>query len=251
MSKRIRNIVFAAVLAFLLAALAVIGLWAKSGRSQVLCDALDVQIKDEYEFVTVEDVKGFLDRKYGVYLGVRLDSLDLAKMERLLEEKSVVLKSEAWTTWDGVLHVSVEQRKPVLRFQRGEQGFYVDKTGYVFPLHRSYTADVTVIEGGIPRTDSPEWENWAKGVIYMVEYVRNSRQWKDRISRIEVNGAGELELRVNDGKERFIFGFPDQLDSKFARMNKYYTYILPAVGEGHYKSVNLKYNKQIICRKDI
>ena len=255
MKKQLRIIVFCAVLALLLAALALLAVRARTERAAVLCNGLDVQIIDKYEFVTPEDVKGFIDRKYGTYIGVRLDSLDLDKMERMLEEKIVVLKSEAWVTRDGMLHVSILQRKPVLRFQRGEQGFYMDRSGYVFPLHKSYTADVPVIEGAIPQVESKEGAAWAEGVMQLVEYVQGSKMWKDRISSIGVDKNGDLELRVTDGKERFIIGFPDNLESKFARMGKYYSHILPYIteqkGEGWYKSVNLKYNKQIICRKDI
>ena len=251
MRIRPRHIAFCSVLALLLAAIGMLGSCARSERSQVLCNALDVQIKDKYEFVTQEDVKGFLDRNYGVYIGVRLDSLDLDRIEKMLEEKKVVLKSEAWTTRDGVLHVSILQRRPVLRFQRGEQGFYIDKDGMVFPLHKSYTADVPVIEGSIPNLSGERGEAWAKGVIALVEFVNGSKQWSSKVSGISVNQAGDLELKINDGKERFILGWPDALESKFSRIGKYYSHILPAKGEGYYKSVNLKYNKQIICRKDI
>ncbi len=251
MRLRIRNIAFCAVLAVLLAAFVLLAGCAMNERAAVLCNGLDVQIKDKYEFVSPEDVKELIDKKYGTYIGVRLDSLDLNRMERILEEKSVVQKSEAWTTPDGMLHVSILQRKPVLRFQRGEQGFYMDRTGFVFPLNNGYTADVPVIEGALPPVDSKSWAAWSEGVLKLVEYVQGSKIWKERIACICVSQSGDLELKVNDGKERFIIGFPDNLDSKFARMGKYYTHIQPAEGRGPYKSVNLKYNKQIICRKDI
>ena len=251
MKIRPRHIVFGSVLTVLLAALALLAGCAHSERAGKLCNGLDVQIKDKYEFVTQEDVKNYLDKHYGIYIGVRLDSLDLDRIEKMLEGKGVVLKSEAWTTRDGILHVSILQRKPVLRFQRGSEGYYMDCTGYVFPLHKSYTADVPVIEGNAPAAENGKWEAWADGVLKLVEYVQGSKQWKERIAGISVNQAGEIELKVTDGKERFIFGFPDELESKFARMGKYYTYIQPAEGKGPYKSVNLKYNKQIICRKDI
>ena len=251
MKIRPRHIVFVSVLTVLLAALALLAGCARGERAGVLCNGLDVQIKDKYEFVTPEDVQGFLDKRYGTYIGVRLDSLDLDGIEKMLEEKGVVLKSEAWTTRDGILHVSILQRKPVLRFQRGSEGFYMDRTGYVFPLHKSYTAEVPVIEGAIPSAESKQWEAWSAGVLQLMEYVQGSKQWKDRIDGISVNRAGDLELRLTDCKERFIIGFPDDLESKFSRMGKYFSHIQPAEGRGPYKSVNLKYNKQIICRKDI
>ncbi|MBQ9462080.1 MAG: cell division protein FtsQ/DivIB [Bacteroidales bacterium] len=246
-----RIIVVCSAAALLLAGFGLLGSCARSERRAILCDGLDVQIKDKYEFVTDEDIKGFVDKKYGTYIGVRLDSLDLYRLEKMLEEKGVVLKSEAWTTNDGILHISIQQRQPVLRFQRGDKGFYVDKEGFVFPLHSSYTADVPVIEGTIPSLESESGEAWARGVISLVNYIQGSKKWRERVSGISVNSRGDLELRVNSGKERFILGYPDKLDGKFARMDKYFSHILPAKGEGYYKSVNLKYNKQIICRKDI
>ena len=247
----LKHIACGALTAVLLTFYGMLGGCVHREDSRKLCDRLDVQFKDKLEFVTEEDVRGFLDRKYGVYIGVRLDSLDLDRMERMLEEKSVVLNSEAWTTRDGVLHVSIEQRAPVLRFQRGDKGFYVDKTGYVFPLHKSFTADVPVIEGAIPPIEDGSRPEWTAGMLQLMEYARTSRVWKDRIEKISVNGAGEVEIKMSGSPERFILGFPDELDGKFGRIAKYYSHILPSVSEGYYKSVNLKYNKQIICRKDI
>lgn len=246
-----KHIVFAAVLALLSAGFVLLSGVARSSRSARLCSDLDVQIRENYEFVTPEDIKGFLDKKYGPYIGVRLDSLDLGRIEKMLEEKSVVMDSEAWTTSDGVLHVSVSQRVPVVRFQRGEKGFYMDKTGYVFPLHKSYTADVPVIEGAIPGIENGGYEEWAAGVLGLMDFISSSRTWKDRIEKISVAAGGDLVVNTVDGKERFIIGFPDAIPEKFGKIAKYYSHILPSKGEGYYKSVNLKYNKQIICRKDI
>ena len=246
-----KHIVFVAILALLSAAFALLSGAARVSRSAKLCNALDVQIREEYEFVTPEDIKGFLDKKYGPYIGVRLDSLDLGRIEKMLEEKSVVMDSEAWTTSDGVLHVSVSQRVPAVRFQRGEKGFYMDRTGYVFPLHKSYTAEVPVIEGAVPGIEDGGYEEWSAGVLRLLEFISSSRTWKDRIEKISVEDGGDLVLKTVDGKERFIIGFPDAIPEKFGKMAKYYSHILPSKGEGYYKSVNLKYNKQIICRKDI
>jgi cell division protein FtsQ len=223
----------------------------RSGDSAKLCEGLDVQFKDPYEFVSEEDIRGFLDRKYGAYVGVRLDSLDLGRIEKMLEEKSVVMNSEAWTTRDGILHISIVQRAPALRFQRGEEGFYIDRTGYVFPLHKSYTAEVPVVEGAIPDLSDGRNAGWAKGVLNLTDYIASSKQWKDKVEKISVGTGGEVELKMKEGKERFIIGYPDRIEAKFGKIGKYYSHILPSLDNVQYKSVNLKYNKQIICRKDI
>ena len=247
----VKHIAGFAAAALMLVAFGLAGGCARHTASGTLCNDIDVRFKDKLEFVTEEDIKSFLDKKYGPCIGVRLDSLDLGRIESLLEEKSVVLASEAWTTRNGVLHIEVVQRAPVLRFQRGGEGFYMDNTGFVFPLHSNYTADVPVIEGNIPSLEDGMNADWASGVLSLMDYIKGSRQWRDKIEKISVCGSGDLELKVAESKERFILGFPDDFAGKFGLMGKYYSHILPAVGEGYYKSVNLKYNKQIICRKDI
>ncbi|MCR5327149.1 MAG: hypothetical protein K6E37_10460 [Bacteroidales bacterium] len=251
MSITRKHIAFFAILALLTAGFALLAGAARISRSAKLCNGLDVQIREDYEFVTPEDIKGFLDKHYGAYIGVRLDSLDLGRIEKMLEEKSVVMNSEAWTTSDGILHVSVSQRVPAVRFQRGEKGFYMDKTGFVFPLHKSYTAEVPVIEGAIPAIENGGYEKWTAGVLDLMDFIASSKTWKDRIEKISVAAGGDLVLKTVDGKEKFIIGFPDAIPEKFGKMAKYYSHILPSKGEAYYKSVNLKYNKQIICRKDI
>ncbi|MBO6168839.1 MAG: cell division protein FtsQ/DivIB [Bacteroidales bacterium] len=246
-----KHILAAASLALLTAVFGLLVGCGRSERAKVLCNALDVQIKDKYEFVTQEDIRSFLDRRYGPYIGVRLDSLDLGRMEQMLEEKSVVMESEAWTTRDGVLHISIVQRAPALRFQRGDQGFYIDDTGFVFPLHSSYTADVPLIEGNIPQLEDGQNSEWSKGILELMKYIHNSKQWKDQIENVSVDSAGDLEFKTTQGKERFIFGYPDDIQAKFGRLAKYYSHVRPSKDEGYYKSVNLKYNNQIICRKGI
>lgn len=255
MKISMRHIVPFAVTCIMLAVFVLLLCVVGTARAHKLCESLDVQLPGNLEFVSEEDVRGYLDRHYGVYIGVKLDSLDLGRMERELLKKKVVKDAQAWTTRDGVLHVSVSQRAPVVRFQRGTEGFYMDREGYVFPLHSSYTADVPVIEGAIPPLESGKVDDWGKGVLDLMNYISGSKVWKDRISKVSVNASGDIELKPAEGKERFIFGTPDALQDKFSRMEKYYTHILPSLDstkrEGYYKSVNLKYNKQIICRKDI
>ena len=223
--------------------------------SHKLCEKLDVQLPGNLEFVSEEDVRGYLDKNYGVYIGRKLDSLELGKIESLLLKKNVVEDAQAWTTRDGVLHVSVTQRPPAIRFARGDEGFYMDREGNVFPLHPNYTADVPVIEGAIPPLENGENAEWGKNVLKLMDYISQSRVWNGRIDHESVNKNGDIELSPVEGKEKFILGEPRDIESKFERMGKYYTHILPSLDsakrEGYYKSVNLKYNKQIICRKDI
>jgi cell division protein FtsQ len=208
-------------------------------------------------FVSKADVKKFLDKEYGEYIGMHLDSIDLAKVEKIIDGRSAVNKSEAYTTRDGMLNVKVTQRTPVVRFQKSDGGFYADAEGFLFPLQSSYASRVQVIDGDIPLkansgykgeiTDEKE-RAWLEKVIDLVNYMENSRTWKDKIVQITVCDGGELIMVPREGKERFHFGQPDEIQEKFRKMEKYYTAVVPAKGEKEYSVVNLEYDGQIVCR---
>ena len=224
------------------------------------CKGLSVIIKDSLEnsFVSAADIRKYLDAESGGYAGKFQDSIDLVKIEDIIDGKSAVFKSEAYMTKDGVLNISVTQRRPAVRFQKDEGGFYADEEGYIFPLQGNYTAYVPVIDGSIPvnvsgsykgEAGTPEEKEWIKDMISLVGYMNESGVWAENIVQITVQDNGDLLLVPRQGKEKFLFGKPDRIEDKFSRIEKYYTGIVPEKGEGYYSTVNVKYDGQIVCRK--
>lgn len=259
MSKTVRHIINGVSGALLAACLVVAYMSGVSCRAPLKCTGLNVVIADSSinRFVSKADVKKFLDKEYGEYVGMLLDSIDLAKVEKIIDGRSAVNKSEAYTTRDGMLNVKVTQRTPVVRFQKSDGGFYADAEGFLFPLQSSYASRVQVIDGDIPLkansgykgeiTDEKE-RAWLGKVIDLVNYMENSRTWKDKIVQITVCDGGELIMVPREGTERFHFGQPDEIQEKFRKMEKYYTAVVPAKGEKEYSVVNLEYDGQIVCR---
>lgn len=242
------------VLVFGTAAVAVIA--GRNSRKPLVCKSLDVVIVDslENDFVNKADVKRFLDKEYGGYIGTVLDSIDLCRIETIIDGRSAVMKSQAFVTKDGTLHIKVTQRKPIVRFQKTDGGFYADAEGYVFPLQSSYASYVQIIDGDIPinmksghkgEIEKPEEKIWFDKVMKLVNFIEGS-PWKERIVQIHVGNGGELTLIPREGEEKFIIGQPMNIEDKFARIEKYYTAIAPL--ERNYKTINLIFDGQIVCR---
>ena len=228
-------------------------------EAAAVCGRVEVSFADSLRFVSEQDVRDCLDSEYGPCVGERLDSVQLARIEDLLESHSAVTNCEAWTTGDGVLHLKLAQRLPALRFQDGDNGFYVDADGFIFPLHPSYDAPVPMVEGAVPvdipsgfkgPAQDPRERAWIDGMLELQRLLSaGARGWQRRVTRIQVRRGGELVLSLEGHGERFIIGQPDDIADKLRRIDRYFGVIAPTKPEGYYKTVNVKYNQQIICRQ--
>ena len=240
-----RHILSLTALVALLVAMVATTSLASVDRRLRTCEGVKVTFTDGPRFLSEAEVKAVLDKRCGTYIGQRLDSLQLFKIEQVLNMQSAVLRSEAWTTDDGFLNVRITQRVPVARFQNGSDGFYVDRNGVYFPLKDSYCADVPVIDGNAPVGNSDKArKEWMQDALNMLAYMDGG--WADRIVQMHVDGNGDLILIPREGNESFVFGQPCDVEDKFSRMEDYYRYIRP--GEKKYTVVNLKYEGQIVCK---
>ena len=215
------------------------------------CNRLEVSFTDSLKFVSENDIRRFLDRNYGIYVGQKLDSVRLERIEEMLESRNVVLNSEAWVTADGTLHVSISQRAPILRFMDGQRGYYMDAEGFVFPLHKTYTAKVPVIEGNIPLMNELD-DKWKNDMLEFHDFLMSNDNYAVMVEKMSINKDGDLVIETGRGDEKFIFGEIESLKEKFRKVERYYAYIVPNAADKKYKTVILKYKNQIVCReKDI
>lgn len=255
----LRTVLGTGAIAAILLCLAVSAGISRSTRSGILCSGISVTIRDSAEnrFVSEEDIKEYIAKEYGKTGEAPVKDLDLKKIESILDSRSAVLKSEAYCTKDGMLNISVTQRKPIMRFQKKGSGFYADADGYIFPMKEGRASYVIVIDGNIPldlgnagkgKATSGEERIWLDRITGLVTYMDRHRVWGEDIVQIHVQDNGDLIMIPREGREKFIFGKPVSVEEKFALMERYYTSIVPAMGKDRYSSVDVRYKGQIICR---
>jgi len=244
------------ILILLFAAGTGVGLWAVRQQSKArACRGIEVKILDpESRFVSPEDIVGWITEGCGTPVGLIADSLDLAKIEKVLDGKSAILSSQAWTTPDGMLNVSVSQRKPAVRFLKGSGGFYADKSCFLFPLHQTYTAPVMTVAGNLPvkassgfkgEAGSIEEKEWIEQVVRMSDEIAGSR-WAGKIDSVFVSADRRLSFSLESG-EKVLFGPVGKTTDKLGRLSTYIDGIQS--DEKRYATVNLEFDGQIICRQ--
>lgn len=220
---------------------------------------LEVVVLDSAQrnFVGREDIETWLDKEYRAYAGLPLDSVDLYRIESIITCHSAVRDCEAWLTDNGILHVQISQREPLVRLEDGSNGYYADADGYIFPLQRRGDADVPVVDGKLPLKvargykgilEDPAQKAWLDKILNLVQQLKGT-PWESRIRHIGASANGDLVLLPAEGSERFLFGQPVRIEEKIGLIDKYYNSVVPSKESGYYKTVDLRYRGQIVCRK--
>jgi cell division protein FtsQ len=260
MSKNRKQTIWRVILGLLLAGVLVTAYILGSGtRKELRCNNIHITIEDSLStpYLTAESIRGYLAEGYGNLVGRAADSLDFKKIETILNSKAGVLNSDVYITNKGTLVISIEQRKPIIRFKADTYEFYCDKDGHLLPLRENFDREVLIVDGHIPidttdcqkgRPADLEAIKWLDQILTISNHINSSDLWKDKIAQISHKETGELIIKPKDGKEIFLFGDFEDIQGKFEKMEIYYERIVAVNEEGAYNVVDLRFNKQIVCK---
>lgn len=256
MKKAVKYLLFALSLALFLCITALVFIQARERRHLMTCKSVEISFKDTLNFVSEDDVRTYLKRDCPVLIGQRVDSIRLYEIEKALDSRSAILSAQAWTS-DSVLHISIRQREPVARMETADHAFYIDDRGFIFPVQGDCGKTFPLVQGRLPLhepvgykglSSTEEGQEWVEKMLTLIAYMKKSK-WDGRIAKMTVLADGDIVMTPVEGRENYIFGRPENVQEKFARMNEYCKRIKPAVEDDYYASVNVKYKGQIICRK--
>ena len=258
MNKASKYIITALLAGILVLLLTVLELRSGSARSERSCSGIEVEYRNGQGFVSKSDVKNYIEKDYGIVSGKRIEEIDLARIEQILDGRSAIQKSEVYTTADGILHVMISEREPAIRLVTPSGSWYADKSGFLFPMQKNSTSRVPIIDGAVPvaltagfkgYASTAREKAWIAGILKMMDWLDGHRNWKDAIAQIHIEDDGNIVLIPVEGREKFIFGRPEDMDRKFGKIEEYYRCIVPAKGRDYYSSVNVSFDGQIVCRK--
>ncbi|MCQ2185726.1 MAG: hypothetical protein MJY92_03255 [Bacteroidales bacterium] len=245
--KKTINIVLYTLLSVIFVAGMLYGLAGAAKKERALkCGGLEIRLLDSTRsaFITAKDIQKIIDRDFGGYLNVPVRSVDLHRMELLLQEQGMIESQEAYFTGDGVLHIDVTQRRPFVKLRKDGELWYICSQGKSFPVRSDWCKDIMALEGsGKMGSDS-----WRSNVAKLGEFILESN-WKNRVKALECNSKGEISLKIDGRSEYFLLGQAVNLQPKFERISRYLDDGASFVQEGRqYRSVNVEFDNQIVCR---
>lgn len=186
-------------------------------------------------------------------LGLPLGQIDISKVENHLQALDFIEQAEVYADMQGELHMSVKQRRPIVRVMRydGSQ-FYIDQFGVKMPLAEHYTARVPFANGNVferfEKSDSV-YSFVGNQVFKIASYVDKHPFYKALIEQIFVNADNELILVPKIGNQMIVFGSADKMEIKFKKLLAFYREGLSRIGWSKYKRIDLRFDGQVICKK--
>ncbi len=212
-------------------------------------------LPDSSKLITEKDVVTTLTRSIGRTLeGMPISSLDLERMEeRVLEKDPFISDADVYLDARNNLHVDILQREPVLRvIDANGKSYYMDVNGKHMPTSVNFTARVPVANGYIPPF-TPEFlkkkRHTLKSLFYFSKKVREDKFMHALTEQIFVTQKREFIIIPKLGQQKILFGRYEDIDEKFDRLRTFYEEGMPYEGWHKYKTINLKFDGQVVCKK--
>lgn len=254
------------LLLVLLVAYTVVSVHYCSGRERELkCRGGEIVIRDsaQLRFVTPAIVRHWLADS-GVRLnGVPLREVDVYAVERLIESQYYVSQAEAYTAIDGLLHIVLSQRRPVLRVvSESGHNFYIDSALVLLPPQPDCIAEVPTVSGKLPlgfpvdyfgRLDEkkfPRERELLHNLLNFVHQVDTDRFLAALTVQVYYDGK-EVRLLPRVGGQTIRFGEIADSAAVARRLRKLSRFYRKSFGEGWWRSateIDLRFRGQVVCK---
>ena len=185
-------------------------------------------------------------------IGQELQYVKLKELETKVNDYPFVEKSQVNRTIDGYIEIKVEQVKPMARIIRDNMpDQYVTSNGEIIPFSEKYTARVLLITGEFYTFLTEENLTNPEGLQFLnfLKHINQNAFYQAQITQLDIDVNGQISISPLVGNETLLFGHWSNYELKLKKLKTYYKKIAPAKGWNEYKTVNLKFDDQIICGK--
>lgn len=197
-------------------------------------------IQSENLYVTEETVNKLLILNEITLTSVDKETLDLNRVEKVLNNHPMIENAEVFLTMDGILKTRISQRRPIGRIL-GNKAYYVDRLGTKMPLSPYYSARVPILIG-LSEKDINE-------VYPLLKYINEDPFLTQHITSITRLNKGLYQLEVRQMNFGLFFGKIERVGDKFNNFKAFYKKAMKDDLLNTYKMVDLQFGNQVVCTK--
>ena len=236
------------VIKFILSLLVIALLYGFAAHRNSLKESRKVKVifeNGDNLFVSYETVNKLLIQKLNASGLQRKENINLKQLETYLSDHEMVENAEIYLTLSGELGAIIKQRTPVLRVACDKEAYYYDTQGKRMPLSDNYSARVPITADTISEEGGDE--------LLVLSRIINEDEFLKKqiigIDRLEKREHFEYELKTRVGEQKILLGDLQRIEKKIAKLKVFYNKTMLDSTYANYKTINLKFNDQIVCEK--
>ncbi|MEL6667389.1 MAG: cell division protein FtsQ/DivIB [Bacteroidota bacterium] len=186
---------------------------------------------------------------------LQLADIDLEWIEEVIERHPFVSEAEAYLDARSRLHLTATQRNPLIRIIADNgQNYLLDENGTRMPISENYIPRVLVATGNLPAWDNQFMNNEEhplRNLFDLAMYLRADEFLDAMIEQVYLTNQSEMVLAPKVGDQTILLGRYDkeQTYERLDRLMIFYQQGLPYSGWRQYRSFDLRYNDQVVCKK--
>jgi cell division protein FtsQ len=224
-------------------------------QAEIVCTGINVNVDYEsgLSFITKKEVADKVVYVSGDSLhNKKIASLNLKSIESILERQPYIDSAEAFFNQQLQLMVKVKQKRPILRIINNDGvSYYLSDKAETMPLSNSFTPRVPVVIGFVQKyTDAKQDSITRFGLWKLITAIEKDTFLHALTDQVNVLENGEIEIIPAMGNFTILFGKPQvKTNDKLKNIKTFYKEALPRVGWEKYKSINVKFENQVVCLK--
>ncbi|MEG1587664.1 MAG: cell division protein FtsQ [Bacteroidales bacterium] len=207
-----------------------------------VCKEVKIVIKDSLDapFLKTREIEQTLRRLRVKPEGKPMNEINTFEIGHELEKNPIIRSACCYKTPDGTLRIDIYQRNPIMRVLGLTGNYYIDEEGILMPAGNNFTAYVPVASGYITK-------DLATSDLYnFAMFLQQNDFWNAQIEQIYIRSNGEVELIPRVGSHTILLGNFKNFEKKLDNLMVFYRKGLNKKGWNVYKTINLKYENQVI-----
>ena len=209
-------------------------------------------VQDHFFFDTKDVLQLLTASGHGDIKGQLISTINLHRLEKLLEGNIWVKDAQLYFDNHDVLHVNVHERVPVARiFTTAGSSFYIDNQALRMPLSEKMSAGVPVFTGFpekkvLQEKDSILLDHVKAAALFII----NDSFWMAQVAQVDITEQRTFEMIPTVGHHLVKFGEGGQIDKKFNRLFVFYKEILAKSGFDKYPIIDVQYAGQVVATRN-
>ncbi|MBN2669697.1 MAG: hypothetical protein JXR60_10760 [Bacteroidales bacterium] len=228
---------------------------------QIRCTHIDVNVLDSAKamFISPKDITQLISKNEFNIIGYPLSDINTLVVERAITMHPSIKSAQVYSSVKGALKVAIQQREPIVRIMnKNGTGYYIDLEGDLMPLSDNYTARVPIINGAINKSyqkykiqnfNQEKSDSLLQSVYRLSLAIYRNPYWNAMTDQLYTDNEQNISIIPKTGADQIFLGRTFDFDKDLNILTEFYNQVLPVVGWEKYKTINLKFNKQVVCKK--